>query len=202
MAGVPSDRPVADEASQSLVVIHLKTAAATRRLGQRLGALLQPGDVLGLDGPLGAGKTCLVQGLARGLGVPPEVAVSSPTFTLVNQYVGQYFGQYLGQPAGQASAPVAAALLPLTLYHVDLYRLESPRELDELGLWEAAESGGVMAVEWLARFPQALPVDRLELTLDILPDGGRSLGLRPGGPRAAARLAALRNALRTPHARR
>ena len=197
MAGVPSDRPVADEASQSLVVIHLKTAAATRRLGQRLGALLQPGDVLGLDGPLGAGKTCLVQGLARGLGVPPEVAVSSPTFTLVNQYVGRY----RGQPGGHASAPVAAALLPLTLYHVDLYRLESPRELDELGLWEAAESGGVMAVEWLARFPQALPADRLELTLDILPDGGRSLGLRPGGPRAAARLVALRNALRTPHAR-
>lgn len=198
MAGVPSDRPVADEASQSLVVIHLKTAAATRRLGQRLGALLQPGDVLGLDGPLGAGKTCLVQGLARGLGVPPEVAVSSPTFTLVNQYVGRY----LGQPDGPASAPVAAALLPLTLYHVDLYRLEGPRELDELGLWEAAESGGVMAVEWLARFPQALPADRLELTLDILPDGARSLGLRPGGPRAAARLVALRNALRTPHARR
>lgn len=197
MAGVPSDRPVADEAPQSLVVIHLKTAAATRRLGQRLGALLQPGDVLGLDGPLGAGKTCLVQGLARGLGVPPEVAVSSPTFTLVNQYVGRY----LGQPDGHASAPVAAALLPLTLYHVDLYRLEGPRELDELGLWEAAESGGVMAVEWLARFPQALPADRLELTLDILPDGGRSLGLRPGGPRAAARLVALRNALRTPHAR-
>jgi len=167
--------------SQSLVVIHLKTAVATRRLGQRLGALLQPGDVLGLDGPLGAGKTCLVQGLARGLGVPPEVAVGSPTFTLVNQYAGKY-------PA-------------LTLYHVDLYRLESARELDELGLWEAAESGGVMAVEWLGRFPEALPADRLELTLDVLPDGGRSLGLRPGGPRAAARLAALRSALRAPRVR-
>jgi len=177
-------------------VIHLKTAAATRQLGRRLGALLQPGDVLGLDGPLGAGKTCLVQGLARGLGVPPEVAVGSPTFTLVNQYAGQPPRQSPGRPDGPASPPVAAAPLPLTLYHVDLYRLESARELDELGLWEAAESGGVMAVEWLARFPQALPADRLELTLDVLPDGGRSLGLRPGGPRAAARLAALRSALR------
>ncbi len=194
MAGIASDGPGADEVSQRLVVIHLKTAAATQRLGRRLGELLQPGDALGLDGPLGAGKTCLVQGLARGLGVPASVAVSSPTFTLVNQYPGQS----LPPPAGPASDPSPADPQPLTLYHVDLYRLESARELDELGLWEAAESGGVMAVEWLARFPQALPRDRLELTLDVLPDGGRSLGLRAGGPRAAARLAALRRSLRTP----
>lgn len=168
------------------MIIHLPTAAATQRLGQRLGALLQPGDVLGLDGPLGAGKTCLVQGLARGLGVPRSVAVSSPTFTLVNQYTGQHTGP--GQPAG-------AAAKTLTLYHVDLYRLESARELDELGLWEAAESGGVMAVEWLSRFPQALPADRIELTLEIESSGGRSLSLQACGPRSAARLVALQSAL-------
>lgn len=182
------------------LVFELPTAAATRRLGQRLGALLQPGDVLGLDGPLGAGKTCLVQGLARGLGVPKSVAVSSPTFTLVNQYIGQYVGQYVGQPPSPHAGPPAGPLgpeagKPLTLHHVDLYRLESARELDELGLWEAAESGGVMAVEWLSRFPQALPADRLELRLEIASSGGRSLSLRATGPRAEARLLALQREL-------
>ena len=181
MADVVNDK--LGEAAETLCLPHLKTVAATQRVGRCLGAVLKPGDVLGLDGPLGAGKTSLVQGLARGLGVPPEVAVGSPTFTLVNQYGGQLGGQ---------PGPVA---VPMTLYHVDLYRLKSAQELAELGLWEAAESGGVMAVEWLSRFPQALPADRLELTLDILPQGGRSLVLRACGPRSAARLTALRLAL-------
>ena len=173
-----------DDAATTLLVPELRTLAATHRLGERLGAMLQPGDVLGLDGPLGAGKTSLVQGLARGLGVPRTVAVGSPTFTLVNQYAGQY------------AAAAGAATVPLTLYHVDLYRLKNAQELDELGLWEAAESGGVMAVEWLSRFPQALPADRLELTLDILPTGGRSLQLRALGPQSARRLSALQTALK------
>jgi tRNA threonylcarbamoyladenosine biosynthesis protein TsaE len=173
------DQCAAGEAPGTLFFPELKTVAATQRVGRWLGAVLQPGDVLGLDGPLGAGKTSLVQGLARGLGVPRQVAVGSPTFTLVNQYGGQ---------------PGAAAG-PLTLYHVDLYRLKNAQELDELGLWEAAESGGVIAVEWLSRFPQALPADRLELTLALLPQGGRSLHLRARGPRSAARLTALPAAL-------
>lgn len=157
----------------------LPTAAATQRVGARLGALLQPGDVLGLDGPLGAGKTCFVQGLARGLGVPEEVAVGSPTFTLINQYQGR-----------------------VPLWHVDLYRLGDARELPELGLWELSEGGGVLAVEWLSRFPDAVPGDRLALVLSLapLPARGtkaartrpRTLHLTAGGPQAQARLEALR----------
>jgi tRNA threonylcarbamoyladenosine biosynthesis protein TsaE len=176
----------AQDEQASLFFAQLPTAAAMQRLGRRLGAVLQPGDVLGLDGPLGAGKTCLVQGLARGLGVPREVAVGSPTFTLVNQYAGRAGGE----------PPI-----PVTLFHVDLYRLASARELDELGLEEAAESGGIMAVEWLSRFPRALPADRLELTLAIVPPGagarapGRSVRAVACGPRSAVRLAALRKAL-------
>ncbi len=152
----------------------LPTPEATQALGAKLGELLQPGDVIGLDGPLGAGKTCLVQGLARGLEVPRDTRVSSPTFTLMNEHPGR-----------------------LVLYHVDLYRLNSAAELDELGLWEAADSGGVMAVEWLARFPRALPLDRLHLDLSMDasgPLGPRHLLVRALGPRAAERLQKLRDA--------
>lgn len=196
MADASTDRSGADDAKSDRLVIALTTAAATQRLGRRLGEILQPGDALSLDGPLGAGKTCLVQGLARGLGVPPNVAVSSPTFTLVNQYVVTQGPQ----TSTQGSVPSAAR--PWTLYHVDLYRLESARELDELGLWEAVESGGILAVEWLSRFPQALPEDRLALQLDPLPEGGRSLSLRSGGPRSRMRLAELRQALSSTKRRR
>ncbi len=188
MAAVQDDRNFpAGDAPQTLLVPALLTLAATQRLGERIGLVLQPGDVLGLDGPLGAGKTSLVQGLARGLGVPKHVAVGSPTFTLVNQYTGRSAG---------------AAALPLTLYHVDLYRLKTEQELDELGLWEAAESGGVMAVEWLSRFPAALPADRLELTLDHLQTGGRSVLIRSCGPRSARCLATLQTALQKGSTRR
>jgi tRNA threonylcarbamoyladenosine biosynthesis protein TsaE len=151
-----------------------------QRFGRQLASVLQPGDCVGLDGPLGAGKTCLVQGLARGLGVPRELPIGSPTFTLVNQYPGRL--------AGRGAAP-------LTLFHVDLYRLASASELAELGLEEAAETGGVLAVEWLSRFPQALPADHLALTLAMLPTGGRSLEVHAGGPRSAARLATLQPVL-------
>lgn len=149
--------------------VALRDAAATRRLGERLGRAAAPGDVIGLDGTLGAGKTCLVQGLARGLGVPKDVPVGSPTFTLLNEHRGR-----------------------LPLYHADLYRLEDEGELRELGLWEAAERGGVLAVEWLSRFPRALPADRLEIEIELDPQGaGRSAHLRARGPRAARLLGAL-----------
>jgi tRNA threonylcarbamoyladenosine biosynthesis protein TsaE len=149
--------------------IRLASAAATGRFGALLGRLLKPGDLLGLEGPLGAGKTCLMAGLGRGL----EVAgpVTSPTFTLVNQHAGR-----------------------LLLHHADLYRLGSAVELLELGLWEAAESGGVLAVEWLSRFPDALPPDRLELSLSFAqaPQRGRLLEVSAHGPRSAERLFELR----------
>jgi tRNA threonylcarbamoyladenosine biosynthesis protein TsaE len=169
---VPTRNPRSSDEAISLPPIELKTAAQTRRVGAILGRLLQAGDVLGLDGPLGAGKTCLVQGLAAGLGVPRGTAVSSPTFTLVNQYEGR-----------------------LPLFHVDLYRLEDAGELAELGLWEAADAGGVLAVEWLSRFPHAVPADRLQLELEHAPGGGRRLSISALGPGAARRLEELGAAL-------
>ncbi|MCS6913434.1 MAG: tRNA (adenosine(37)-N6)-threonylcarbamoyltransferase complex ATPase subunit type 1 TsaE [Myxococcales bacterium] len=151
------------------LTLHLPDVAATRRLGRTLGRLLQPGDVLGLDGPLGAGKTSLVQGLARGLGVPARVPVTSPTFTLLCEYQGR-----------------------MPLYHADLYRLREAAELGELGLWEAAEAGGVLVVEWLARFPEAAPPERLQIELAFPPSGpGRQAHLTGRGRRAAELLQAL-----------
>jgi tRNA threonylcarbamoyladenosine biosynthesis protein TsaE len=101
----------------------------TATLGRELAATLSAGDVLLLYGDLGAGKTAFVRGLAEGLGVSRD-EVSSPTFTLIQEYRG-----------GR-----------LTLFHVDLYRIEDPREFDELGLDEIAEDG-VLAIEWAERLP-------------------------------------------------
>jgi tRNA threonylcarbamoyladenosine biosynthesis protein TsaE len=101
----------------------------TTAVGRELAATLSAGDVLLLYGDLGAGKTALVRGLAEGLGVSRE-DVSSPTFTLIQEYRG-----------GR-----------LTLFHVDLYRIEDPREVDELGLDDLAVDG-VLAIEWAERLP-------------------------------------------------
>jgi tRNA threonylcarbamoyladenosine biosynthesis protein TsaE len=172
--------PEPQDLPPSSLELWLPTAAATTRLGVRLGRLLGPGDLLGLDGPLGAGKTALVAGIARGAGALD--AVASPTFTLINSY---RLAPSRRQPAG------------MSLYHLDLYRLVDASELDELGLWELAESGGVLAVEWLSRFPAALPGDRLDVTLSLGPGRGRTIRIAAGGRRAAVRLDELRQSLAT-----
>ena len=102
----------------------------TSAAGERLAVRLKPGDVLLLHGDLGAGKTAFVRGLARGLGAPPD-DVSSPTFTIVQEYRG-----------GR-----------LPMYHVDLYRLNDAREIDDLGL-EEITADGVLAIEWAEKMPR------------------------------------------------
>jgi tRNA threonylcarbamoyladenosine biosynthesis protein TsaE len=144
----------------------------TEAAGAALGALVRPGDAIGLSGDLGAGKTRLVQGLARGLGVPPEVRVTSPTFTIINQ--------------------VRGGRLPM--WHVDLYRIERAAELDHLGLDELFRGPGLVAVEWCERYP-ILPADHLRVTLAVTGDDERTLAAagagRRGGELAAAWAAAL-----------
>src|SRR3954453_8244117 len=108
----------------------------TATLGRELAPALSAGDVVLLVGDLGAGKTAFVRGLAEGLGVAPG-EVSSPTFTLIQEYRG-----------GR-----------LPLFHVDLYRIEDPREFDELGLDEIAEQG-VLAIEWAEKMPARLKPSR------------------------------------------
>jgi tRNA threonylcarbamoyladenosine biosynthesis protein TsaE len=102
----------------------------TAAIGREVASTLSAGDVLLLYGDLGAGKTAFVRGLAEGLGIPRD-EVSSPTFTLIQEYRG-----------GR-----------LPLFHVDLYRIEDPREFDELGLDEIAEDG-VLTIEWADKYPR------------------------------------------------
>ncbi len=101
------------------------TSEETLNLGKRIGQHLEAGDIVFLFGDLGAGKTTLTQGMARGLGVSGDEYVRSPTFTLVNEYQGK-----------------------VPVYHVDLYRIGSSLELENLGLEEILSGGGVSIIEW------------------------------------------------------
>ena len=120
----------------------------TAAFGQELAARLSAGSVVLLFGDLGAGKTALVRGLAEGLGVAAE-NVSSPTFTIMQEYRG-----------GR-----------VPLYHVDLYRLNDPREVDDLGLDEIA-ANGVLAIEWAERLPMP-PAEAMRITLEHAGDTER-----------------------------
>ncbi len=143
---------------------------ATERFGYALGACVRAGDMIGLIGELGAGKTLLVRAMAGGLGVPTTVRVTSPTFTIINEYRGG----------------------ALTLFHADLYRIESAGELDEIGLDEICRRGeGVVAVEWSDRVA-ALPEDHLELRIEITGDSARALHVVGHGVRSQELAAALR----------
>lgn len=129
--------------------------ADTSRMGEQLAASLRPGAVVLLYGPLGAGKTAFVRGLARGLGALPE-EVSSPTFTLVQEYAG-----------GRT-----------TLYHVDLYRLER-KEIDDLGLDELVSGDGIVAIEWADRW-EGRPDDACEVWIEDAGEDRRIIQVRGG----------------------
>ncbi len=109
-----------------------KTPEETKKLASQMAQKLKIGDVVLLKGDLGAGKTTFIQGLAQGLGVPEDYYVSSPTFALINQYPGR-----------------------ITLFHVDLYRLEAS-EVEDLGLEDLLEEG-ILAIEWAERLPYSFP---------------------------------------------
>ena len=140
-----------------MIEVDLPDEAATTRLGAVIAAVLRPGDLVCLSGPLGAGKSSLARGLIRAL-ISPDEEVPSPTFTLVQVYDGA-----------------------LPLAHFDLYRLTSPDEAFELGLDEALEEGAVV-VEWPQRLGGRLPEDRLDIELSFNDKGeGRRARLTPHG---------------------
>lgn len=134
-----------------MTVLMLPDAGATEALGARLAGVVRAGDVVTLSGPLGAGKTSIARGLLAALGLDGEAP--SPTFSIVQPY-----------------APPETRL---PVMHVDLYRIDDPNEVDELGLDEA-RADGLLLIEWPERAPGRWP-DALALALDFAPDGGRSL---------------------------
>lgn len=142
----------------------------TRRVGERLGRLLQPGHIVCLQGDLGAGKTCLAQGIGRGLGI--ESAITSPTFILVNEY----------------QAPGATH----KLYHVDLYRVETVTEAHGIGLEDIFYGDDICVIEWAERVSEMLPADRLWITLRYVDDTKRALQFEAHGARCASLLERLR----------
>ena len=139
----------------------------TRALGARLGAALQRGDVVLLSGDLGTGKTCLTQGIGRGLGC--GATVNSPSFVLMNEYQGRE-----------------------TLFHCDLYRLEDVEELDDLGLWDYAEARASSWIEWPERGAELLPGDGLVVQLRYGDsERQRRFTFEPRGPRGLALVGSL-----------
>ncbi len=129
------------------ITIHTETADETRAVGKVIGEAAAPGDVYLLTGPLGAGKTCLTQGIASGLGAPGYAR--SPTFVLVTRYQGR-----------------------LTIHHADLYRIDHPAEAWDLGLEDIIAAGDdVLIVEWADRAAEIFPQDALWIGLDYAADG-------------------------------
>ena len=149
------------------LTVDLAGADQTRDLARRLGEKLAGGEAIALIGELGAGKTTFVQGLAQGLGLGPETAVTSPSYVLIVTHEGGRF----------------------ELNHVDLYRL-APEEVDELGLEELFSPGGVTAVEWAERAPGGLPSERIEINLSWIGPAQRRAVIRGRGE-AAKRIVGL-----------
>jgi len=148
-------------AADAHVRFETQSQAATEALGEALAPLLAPGDVLLLSGDLGAGKTQVTKGIARGLSIAEPV--TSPTFNILLVHDGR-----------------------LTLNHFDLYRLTRAEELDDIDYWGTLESGGVSVVEWGDRFAEAMPADGLDVQLTITGDDSRELGARALGARGEA----------------
>ncbi len=137
----------------------------TRALGERLAIALRSGDVVLLSGELGAGKTVFVQGMARGLGF--EGSVSSKSFVLLGEYAGR-----------------------MKLYHADLYRLESPEEVQDLAL-EELSADGVLVVEWPERGGDVPPLDHILIDFDVTGADTRTLTMTAMGARAVEIVEAL-----------
>ena len=146
------------------MMIETTSPDQTRSIAEYLGGLCRGGEILLLDGDLGAGKTCFVQGLARGLGVGSETRVTSPTFTIHAEYCGR-----------------------LVLNHLDLYRLDDPVSQEGLGIVDLfGDRGGVVAVEWPEMLVDPVGGDRLEVVFHNMGESVRRLELCAFGPFHAA----------------
>lgn len=138
------------------MVIETACEEETADAGAELAQALRPGDVLAFHGDLGAGKTAFIRGVARGLGI--EARVSSPTFTIVNEYPGR-----------------------VPLFHFDMYRLASSEELFEIGWEDYLERGGVCCVEWTENVEDAMPEDAVHVRIEKTGEKTRKIVVTGGG---------------------
>jgi len=133
-------------------IIELDCLEATKQFGIMLGQLAMPGDIICLDGDLGAGKTTLTQAIAIGLEVPKDSYITSPTFAILHEYSGR-----------------------LPLYHMDFYRLNGAEEIEDLGFEEYFYLSGLTVIEWPDRAAHLIPDSRLYLTIRITGNEGRRI---------------------------
>lgn len=147
-----------------------KNPEQTQQIGIRIGQLASPGDVFLLSGELGTGKTCLTQGIARGLGITDYAL--SPSFVLIREMYGR-----------------------LPLYHIDLYRLEETAEIAELGLDDYLYGKGVSVIEWAERALDLLPGEHLRIVISYLGETERLLEFTPNGKRYLEVLDQLRDSI-------
>jgi tRNA threonylcarbamoyladenosine biosynthesis protein TsaE len=133
----------------------------TQRFGELVGKHVTKGSVIALTGELGSGKTCLVQGIARGLGVPEYLYVTSPTYVLVNEYLGS-----------------------LRLFHLDLYRIDDIDQLDDIGVDEMLGPDDVTVIEWAEKMGDVLPEQRLFVFISIIDDQTRDFHITASGQSA------------------
>jgi tRNA threonylcarbamoyladenosine biosynthesis protein TsaE len=145
------------------IEIIVNDLAGTEAFGKRLAKFLFEGAVVGLMGPLGAGKTHLVRAIAEGLGIANSRLVSSPTFVLIQEYPAR-----------------------LPIYHFDAYRLRTATEFLELGAHEYFEGKGVCLIEWADRVEECFPKDHLRITLQITGDTSRRITIEGRGTRYEA----------------
>ncbi len=132
--------------------IHSKSSEDTFRIGAIIGAGADKGDIIALIGDLGTGKTRLTQGIAAGLEVPAAYPITSPTFTLINEYSGRF-----------------------VLYHFDIYRLEGSKDLEDMGYEDYFYGDGVVVIEWAERIRDILPEGVLFINLTYLDEHNREL---------------------------
>lgn len=142
------------------IVLITHSPEETQAYGKTLGALLGAKDVVCLSGELGSGKTCMVRGIAQGLEIEATQCVRSPAYTLINEYAGT-----------------------IKLYHIDLFRVESQSELDELAYRDYLDNNALAVIEWGEKFPALLPPLRLDITLKILDTDVRKICIYSRGKR-------------------
>lgn len=158
------------EASSMTLDIISHSLTQTQRLGMRLGDLLRGGELILLDGQLGTGKTTLTQGLAQGMGITD--VINSPTFTLLKEYHSSISPVPVQT---QGMMPSQHRYDGLALYHFDLYRLDDPEEMIDLGFEDYFYGSGVCVVEWADKANLLWPAERLNIRLKVLSETKRSL---------------------------
>ena len=136
------------------VTVYSHSEEETQAIGAIMGSIMTAGDIIGLSGELGAGKTCIARGIAKGMGISRHYHITSPTFTLINEYPGQ-----------------------VPLYHMDMYRLSDSSDANDVGYYDYLGGKGIVVVEWAEKIADALPAHAFHITIEHCDESGRKLDI-------------------------